>query len=61
MQDPQPERRVAKGRPAADEDGAPELRRVQVVARWNQWVRVRDPRDGSEEWVDLGRTEFERA
>ena len=30
-----------------------ELRRVQVVARWNSWVQVHDPADDSFTWVDL--------
>ena len=38
-----------------------ETRRVQVVARWNQWALVRDPMDGSERWIDLERARFARA
>lgn len=30
-----------------------EMRRVQVVARWNSWVQVHDPADDSLTWVDL--------
>lgn len=58
VQDPQPKQNVSAGAPVTEDTGEPELRSVQVVARWNEWVRVRDPRDGSEEWVDLGRTPF---
>ncbi|MCA9002042.1 MAG: hypothetical protein KDB61_08970 [Planctomycetes bacterium] len=32
--------------------------RVQVVERWNQWVRVRFAETGEESWVDLAETPF---
>ncbi len=32
--------------------------RVQVVERWNQWVRVRFAETGEEAWVDLAETPF---
>ncbi|MFT5199633.1 MAG: hypothetical protein ACI87O_002304 [Planctomycetota bacterium] len=32
--------------------------RVQVVERWNQWVRVRFAESGEETWVDLAETPF---
>ncbi|MGK0482276.1 MAG: hypothetical protein ACJAQ3_002255 [Planctomycetota bacterium] len=35
--------------------------RVQVVARWNSWVQVRDPRDDSLRWIDLSESAFEEA
>lgn len=39
--------------PDRAEPAASEPRRVQVVARWNSWVQVYDPADGSVRWVDL--------
>jgi len=30
-----------------------EVRRVQVVARWNSWVQVYDPASGAVQWVNL--------
>lgn len=44
-----------------DAESRPETRRVQVVARWNNWARVRDPIDGSERWIDLDRANYQRA
>ena len=39
---------------ASESAAAPaEMRRVQVVARWNSWVQVHDPADDSLTWVDL--------
>lgn len=35
-----------------------QARRVQVVDRWNSWVRVYDPTDGSLTWVDLARARY---
>ncbi|MDF1836976.1 MAG: hypothetical protein P1V35_03830 [Planctomycetota bacterium] len=35
--------------------------RVQVVERWNQWVRVRFAETGEEAWVDLAETGFSPA
>ncbi|WP_419191254.1 hypothetical protein [Saltatorellus ferox] len=35
--------------------------RVQVVARWNDWVQVRDPRDGSLRWIDLSKANYAEA
>lgn len=32
--------------------------RVQVVERWNQWVRVRFAETGEETWVDLAENSF---
>jgi len=45
----------------AGADQETEVRRVQVVARWNQWALVRDPADGSERWIDLERSSYARA
>lgn len=38
-----------------------EMRRVQVVARWNSWVQVHDPADDSLTWVDLSEHDHVRA
>lgn len=42
---------------------APErqTRRVQVVERWNSWVRVYDPEDESLTWVNLAEQRFAQA
>lgn len=46
--------------PSADAPEAPEpeARRVQVVARWNSWVQVLDPSDGTLTWIDLAETSY---
>ncbi|MEE2939093.1 MAG: hypothetical protein VX460_01785 [Planctomycetota bacterium] len=45
--------------PVRDASAPPaETRKVQVVARWNSWVQVHDPSDGSLTWVDLSRQAF---
>lgn len=35
------------------ESESTEVRRVQVVARWNSWVQVFDPASGHVQWVNL--------
>lgn len=54
---PQPQRSGevdASNTAASEVAGEPaEMRRVQVVARWNSWVQVHDPADDSLTWVDL--------
>ncbi|MEZ6004645.1 MAG: hypothetical protein R3F17_05250 [Planctomycetota bacterium] len=37
---------------------APAPQRVQVLERWNQWVRVRFETSGAETWVNLAETPF---
>ncbi len=49
---PSPPQRSGETAAAASEVTA-EMRRVQVVARWNSWVQVHDPADDSLTWVDL--------
>ncbi len=46
--------------PPADAPEAPEseARRVQIVVRWNSWVQVYDPSDGTLTWVDLAETGY---
>ena len=37
----------------SSETESTEVRRVQVVARWNSWVHVYDPASGLLQWVNL--------
>ncbi len=48
-----PKRPMNDSHETSSETESTEVRRVQVVARWNSWVHVYDPASGLLQWVNL--------